>query len=114
MVGVEKQNMKASCVAVSLLALLSPLLSAAEEPKHNAIPKGGVIPDEATAIKVAVAVWEPIYGAEQIAKEKPYRVTLTNGIWTVQGSLPKGWRGGVVLAEISKTDGRILRISHGK
>lgn len=114
MVGFEQQNMKASCLVFCLLALLTPLLSAAEEPKHNAIPKGGVIPDEVTAIKVAVAVWEPIYGAEQIAKEKPYRATLANGTWTVQGSLPKGRVGGVVLAEISKADGRILRISHGK
>ncbi len=106
--------MKAGLVAFGLIALLTSPLAAAEEPKHNAIPKGGVIPDEATAIKVAVAVWEPIYGAEQIAKEKPYRATLANGIWTVQGSLPKGSVGGVVLAEISKADGRILRLSHGK
>lgn len=106
--------MKASCLAFCLLALLTSPLFAADESKHNSIPKSGVIPDKATAIKVAIAVWEPIYGAEQIAKEKPYRATLANGTWTVQGSLPKGWVGGVVLAEISKADGRILRISHGK
>jgi hypothetical protein len=113
-VAVEKKIMKATYLAACLLGLLAPLLTTADEPKHNAMPKGGVIPDEATAIKVAVAVWEPIYGAEQIAKEKPYRAMLANGVWTVQGSLPKGRVGGVVLAEISGADGRILRISHGK
>jgi hypothetical protein len=106
--------MKTTCLAACLLGLLAPLLTAADEPKHNAMPKAGVIPDEATAIKVAVAAWEPIYGVEPIAKEKPYHATLANGVWTVMGSLPKGRVGGVVLAEISKADGRVLRISHGK
>jgi NTF2 fold immunity protein len=32
----------------------------------------------------------------------------------VEGSLPKGAKGGVALAEISKEDGRIIRVSHGK
>ena len=74
----------------------------------------GVVPDDATAIKIAVAVWEPIYGADKISAEKPFRATLTKGVWTVQGSLPEGMKGGVALAEISKADGRIIRISHGK
>jgi hypothetical protein len=98
-----------------ILCFAAGALFAADEPKHNAMPRvAGVVPDEATAIKIAVAVWEPIYGAEKIAAEKPFRAILAKGVWTVQGSLPKGWKGGVALAEISKADGRIIRISHGK
>jgi len=70
--------------------------------------------NQATAIKIAVAAWEPIYGAAHIAGEKPYHATLHRGVWTVTGSLPKGMKGGVAVADISAQDGRIIRISHGK
>ena len=106
--------MRASILLSCILYFAAGSLFAADEPKHNAMPKAGVIPTEATAIKIAIAVSEPIYGADKIAAEKPFHATLAKGVWTVQGSLPKGWVGGVVLVEISKTDGRILRISHGK
>jgi hypothetical protein len=41
--------------------------------------RDGYVPDAVTAIKIAVAVWEPIYGAEHIATE------LNNGVWIVAG-----------------------------
>lgn len=102
-------------VALSFLFYSSTIASFAEEsPKHNYKPKEGYVPDEETAIRIAVSVWIPIYGKEQIESEKPYYATLSNGIWSVSGSLPKGWIGGVAEAEISKDDGKIIRISHGK
>lgn len=83
--------------------------------EHNYKPPQGYVPDAATAIKIAVAVWEPIYGQEQISQEKPYTAVLVNGIWIVEGTLPKQYTvGGVAVAEISKDDGKILRVSHGK
>ena len=82
--------------------------------KHNYKPDGGYVPDAATAIAIAVAVWNPIYGEEQIDREKPFTARLESGVWTVSGSLPKGMLGGVAEAEIAKDDGRILRVSHGK
>ena len=90
----------------------------AGEPKHTYVPPAGYVPDAATAIKIAVAVWEPIYGARTIAGEKPYKATLAGDIWTVTGSMPAISRlipapGGVAEADISKQDGRILRVSHG-
>lgn len=83
--------------------------------KHAYKPVSGYVPDEQTAIKIAVAVWEPIYGAAQIAEEKPYRARLdSRGVWIVEGSLPKYTPGGVAIAEIARDDGRILRVSHDK
>jgi hypothetical protein len=82
--------------------------------KHNYKPKEGYVPDEKTAIRIAVAVWIPIYGEKQIEEEKPYQAKLDKGVWTVEGSLPEGWLGGVAVAEIAKDDGCILRVSHGK
>lgn len=111
-----KDNKKIK-IALSLLLLMllsASFIYAAEAPKHNYKPAAGYVPDEETAIKIAVAVWIPIYGKEQIGNEKPYTAILKNGTWYVSGSLPKGWVGGVAEAEINKEDGKIIRISHGK
>ncbi len=82
---------------------------------HNYRPPEGYVPDAAAAIQIAVAVWGPIYGKKQIASEKPYIATLNGDVWTVLGSMHcKRCLGGVALAEISKRDGTIMRVSHGQ
>ena len=80
--------------------------------KDNIKPKNGYVPDEQTAIKIAVAIWIPIYGEKQIESEKPYKATLKNGIWTVTGKLPEGYEGGTAIAEITKETGCIIRVIH--
>ncbi len=99
-----------SLIVIALL-LLAPPLSAKE---HSVRPPQGLVPDSKTAISIAVAVWTPIYGEKQIASQKPYRATLSGGKWTVTGSRPEGWIGGTAIAIISKSDGQVLRVSHGK
>ena len=84
------------------------------EPKHNYKPEGGYVPDEKTAVAIALAVWVPIYGEKQIRKQKPYKAELRDGIWYVSGSLKDGWVGGVAEAEIVKDDARVIRVTHGK
>ena len=97
-------------ITSALTFLASPLFAQ----EHSYRPAQGLVPDAKTAIAIAVAVWSPIYGDRQIASEKPYVARLTDGKWTVTGSLPKGWLGGTAIAVISKSDGQILRVSHGK
>jgi len=94
------------------IVLVASVALAAELAKHSYMPDAGYVPDAKTAIKIAVAVWEPVYGEKQIAKQKPYHANLTNGVWTVEGSYHGV--GGVALAEISKEDARLLRVTHGK
>jgi len=77
------------------------------------IPKEGFVPNAKTAIKIAEAVWIPIYG-KNIYREKPYTVSIKNGVWYVEGSLPRGSKGGVAFIMIQKTDGKILKVIHGK
>ena len=101
-------------LTLAVAALLIASATSAEEAQHNYKPAVGYVPNAETAIQIAIAIWEPIYGKEQIAGEKPYKATLKEGVWFVEGSLPKGWRGGVAEAEISKDSGAILRVSHGK
>jgi len=102
--------MTRTLTAVALVSLAFSL--PAQE--HNVRPPQGLVPDAKTAIAIAVAVWTPIYGEKKIAAEKPYTAKLTDGKWTVTGSLPKDWVGGVAIAVISKSDGQVLRVSHGK
>jgi NTF2 fold immunity protein of polymorphic toxin system component len=101
------------------LILLFATLTTQAAPSDQFVPKNGFVPDPATAIKIAVAVWTPIYGAEHIAGEKPYRAKLKNGVWTVEGSLPKpptgGFvTGGVAVARISQKDASIIQVTHGQ
>ena len=44
----------------------------------------------------------------------PYRAALKGDTWIVEGSLPEGIVGGVAVAEITKRDATIRRVSHGK
>ncbi len=100
--------------ALFLTLIVFGVAHAAERTPHSYRPANGYVPDEETAIAVAVAVWKPIYGASQIEGEKPYVATLKDGVWHVRGSLPKGWTGGVAEVDISKANGTILRVSHGR
>jgi hypothetical protein len=102
------------CRFLSLFFLTALLASPVLAGEHNVRPKDGLVPDAATAIAIAVAVWNPIYGEKQISSERPYLAQLAGGKWTVTGSLPKGWRGGVAIAVIAKQDGRVTRVSHGR
>lgn len=124
--GVSKKKMKNLIVTVALVLLFATTTFAEE--KHNYKPDSGYVPNADTAIKIAIAVWEPIYGKKHIEGQSPYRSELINGVWHVKGSLEvlKEGRdkhgnkiatitaGGVAEAEISKTTGEILRISHGE
>lgn len=97
-------------------ALVTPAIS---QEKHAYVPEKGFVPNEETAISIAVAVWNPIYGKKQIQSEKPFKASLKGDVWTVEGSLPESRSGevvvgGVAVAELSRKDGRILRVSHGE
>ncbi|MEP7076882.1 MAG: YbbC/YhhH family protein [Acidobacteriota bacterium] len=76
--------------------------------------KTGYVSNEQEAVEIAVRSWVPIYGKDQIENEKPYVAELKNEIWTVTGSLPKDWVGGVAIARISQKDGKILETGHTK
>jgi len=50
----------------------------------------------------------------ELSGELPLVAALTNGVWIVKCTLPKGWVGGVGVVKISKGDGRILEVRHYK
>ena len=96
-------------MAVATL-VLSVVAFAASRPK---LPVLRVVPDEQTAVKVAEAIFQPVFGITEVEKWKPYHAQLDkNGIWTVYGTLPSGFRGGTPMLKISKRDGRVLEVWH--
>jgi NTF2 fold immunity protein len=106
--------MRRGLLVAAVVCSLAGLNFVMAEPKHSVRPKAGLVPNAQTAIQIAVAVWVPIYGEKMIQGERPFSAELKDGVWTVEGSLPKGMRGGTALAEIAQEDGRIFRVSHGR
>ena len=77
-------------------------------------PKNGLVPDESTAIKIAEAVGNNIFG-KGLKDYKPFQATLENdSIWHIYGLPKEAWFeiqiGGCPEFEIQKKDGKILRI----
>jgi hypothetical protein len=112
-------NSLVSRMMIIVFALLFTGMSARAQGKHTVTPKEGFVPDQDTAVKIAEAVLTPIYGAEKLSQEKPFVAKLSGSIWLVSGTFHDDTpgaiaKGGVAIIEISKTDGRILRVSHGK
>ena|ERR1035437_9051999 len=84
----------------------------AQTSKKSSI-KDGYVPNKETAVKIAEAIWLPIYG-DKIYNYKPFIAELKNdSVWIVQGTLKTG-KGGVPYIEIQKTDCKILKVIHGK
>jgi hypothetical protein len=80
---------------------------------NQKLPLRGVVPDEPTAVKIAEAVFQPIFGVEEVAKWQPYHAQLdNNGVWTVYGTLPPHWKGGTPMLKIRKQDGKVLEVWH--
>ena len=81
-----------------------------------------VVPDETTAVKIAEKALTKIYGKGQIQSERPFTAKLTEGIWHVRGTLyckdqrgkviANACVGGVAMADIRQSDGRVLRTVH--
>ncbi len=88
-------------------------------------PKSGFIPDSTTATKIAEAVLTPVYGEKNIVAERPFSAGLNGDVWTVAGTLhctdgqgnpapSDHCDGGVATVRLSRIDGRILSMIHGK
>jgi hypothetical protein len=72
-----------------------------------------LVPDSDTAIKIAEVIGTRLYG-KTITIERPFQARLEGQVWVVQGTLPKGFRGGVMTIKIARKDGRVLFVMHDK
>ena len=75
-------------------------------------PKG-LVPDAKTAVIIATAILNPIWGEQELNNQKPFDVVLLNGkIWSVNGKSPdkKGFHGSTIYILIRKSDGKVLKM----
>jgi hypothetical protein len=76
-------------------------------------PTEGFVPDEKTAIKIAEAIWLPIFG-DKIYKYQPFIAILVEGKnWKVYGTVYTE-KGGSPVAIIQKSDCKILKVYREK
>jgi|TARA_B110000211_G_scaffold29480_1_gene29787 hypothetical protein len=73
-----------------------------------------LIPKKENAIKYAEVILFELYGKENIESEKPYQVHLIEEYWVINGTLPKGMKGGVFELVFDSWNGKILILKHGK
>lgn len=85
-----------------------------QKPAKPSLPAQGVVPDEATAVKIGEAVFPPVFGQEEVSKFSPYHATLKEGVWTVYGTLKPNARGGTPMMTIQKSDGKITELWHSQ
>ncbi|QMU66246.1 MAG: hypothetical protein GKR88_19520 [Flavobacteriaceae bacterium] len=97
-------------LAFSSLIVITLLITSFQENMDN---KTDYVPNEITAIKIAEAIWLPIYG-NKILDKKPFVAKLENDdIWVVQGT-SNTQKGDVPYIEIRKSDCKVLKVIHGK
>lgn len=108
-----KKRAVISCIVLLCISVL--LVSVQSSYSTNALSKNrDFVPDEKTAIKVAEAIWLPIYG-DDIYTQRPFKAKLVNSnVWVVEGTMEKNMAGGVAYIEIRKKDCKVLKVSHGK
>jgi hypothetical protein len=76
------------------------------------LPKSGVVPDAGTALRIAAAVWIPMFGLNAVEEQKPLTAELRFNVWTVTGSETTA-KSEVLYALILQVDGRILSVGRG-
>ena len=77
------------------------------------------VPDSGTAIKIGEAALTKVYGKSKVKSERPFIAELKDDVWTVSGTLhcpdhKALCEGGVATVRLSKTDGRVISITHYK
>ena len=86
-----------------------------DKSQHNVIDnKTVIIKDSLTAINVAEPILFSIYGKDNITKQRPYETYFIDNYWLLKGTLPKGYIGGTFLIILNSSNGRIVKITHGK
>jgi hypothetical protein len=103
--------------SLSLLSFISGI-AASQNLAESYRPGEGYVSSEKTAKMIAEAVLVPIYGIDEINKQKPFKVVLKGKNWIVEGSTPADrgikFLGGHFTIHIARSTGEITHLSHSK
>jgi hypothetical protein len=108
----------------AVLALVTLALGQSHQTSAPKGPANGYVPNATTAVKIAEAVLIPVFGEKQIASERPFHARLEGDVWAVDRTLYCSNRkvetttnlcfGGAAAVKLSKSDARILFMTHYK
>ena len=73
-----------------------------------------LIKDKETAIKISEAMLFEIYGRDNIITQRPFEINFIDGYWILNGTLPEKMKGGTFLIIIQATNGKVIKLTHGK
>ena len=68
-----------------------------------------LVPDAETAIRIAEAVWAPVYGQKRVEEQRPLQVGLVGNTWTVSGKAGDA-ENEPLIAMISRWTGEVFQI----
>lgn len=84
---------------------------------HADLPEKGILPNEASAIKLAETILVNIYG-EKVLNERPFVAKVSGDYWIIDGTLHclQGsiCKGGTAHIELNRKDGAVKNVIHGK
>jgi hypothetical protein len=75
---------------------------------QTSAPKKNFVFDEKTAIRIAEARLVHLHGEDYVKQYEPLHATLSEGIWTVRPTMPRGMTGGGFGMKISQKSGTII------
>lgn len=81
---------------------------------NNEFSPTKVIHNSKTAVEIAESILFPIYGKDNIIKQRPYDVNFTDGYYIIIGTFPKPQIGGTFIIIINSKDGKVIKLTHGK
>ena len=101
-----------ACFLLGLLLLAgnASAQTKATESSH-ATPEAGFVPNAATALQIAKAIWLPLYGKQNYGQQHWQAVLEGDSVWVV--GIGGSHKGGAYI-RMSKRDGRILEATLGK
>jgi len=97
-----------------LLAFAAQIATAQQVLPPADIPTAGYVPDALTAQRIAVAVWQPLYGHLMKRHHACSVVLVADSAWAVRSGKQPSAKGGGPYMLINKRDGRILEVSYQK
>jgi hypothetical protein len=90
-------------IAVISLALTASCQSARQ--RSITTPQAAVAIAKSSWSSIYDKIRSPAYSKADTARFEPYTATLKDGIWTVQGTIPPGYRGETLVTTVRAVDG---------
>jgi len=106
-----REELARAPIPVEPAATMQDLRFMVASPSSPSLPKSGVVTDADTAKRIAEAIWTPLYGAETVASQAPFKTERRFDVWVVTGSSPAE---DALFAFILQSDGRILSVGRGQ